>query len=344
LAEDDLRAQVKAIGETSFERVGQTLTLDAVALRGGGEGFSKAAQIAGDESPLPLILMNEDPSAMGEALTACGDKKPLIYAATPENVDAMAALAKEHGCPLAVRGADLSSLAETSEKAQAAGAADLILDSSASTVADELANQTAIRRSALRKRYRPFGFPTMTVTRAKDPMEEALEASAAIMKYTGIVVLSGMEPWGTLALVTVRQNIYTDPQKPIQIEEGLYEIGSPDASAPVMVTTNFSLTYFTVEGDVEASRVPAWVVVVDTEGTSVLTAWAAEKFTAEIIAEKVKAFDVASKVDHRKIILPGHVAVLSGKLEDELGEEWKVIVGPRESSGIPSFLRTSWSA
>jgi acetyl-CoA decarbonylase/synthase complex subunit gamma len=164
------------------------------------------------------------------------------------------------------------------------------------------------------------------------------------MKYAGIVVLSGMEPWGALALVTVRQNIYTDPQKPIQIEEGLYEIGSPDASAPVMVTTNFSLTYFTVEGDVEASRVPAWVVVVDTEGTSVLTAWAAEKFTAEIIAEKVKAFDVASKVEHRKIILPGHVAVLSGKLEDELGQEWKVIVGPRESSGIPSFLRASWSA
>ncbi len=110
----------------------------------------------------------------------------------------------------------------------------------------------------------------------------------------------------------------------------------------MLVTTNFSLTYFTVEGDVEASRVPAWIVVVDTEGTSVLTAWAAEKFTAEIIAEKVKAFDVASKVKHRKLVLPGHVAVLSGKLEDELSQEWKVIVGPRESSGIPTFLRTSW--
>jgi acetyl-CoA decarbonylase/synthase complex subunit gamma len=171
-----------------------------------------------------------------------------------------------------------------------------------------------------------------------------LEAATLIAKYAGIVVVQHMEPWQVLALMTVRQNIYTDPQKPIQIQEGLYQIGTPDETSPVLVTTNFSLTYFTVEGDVEASKVASWVVVVDTEGTSVLTAWAAEKFTAEIIAKKVREFDVASKVKHRKLILPGHVAVLSGKLEDELSQEWKVLVGPRESSGIPSFFRSSWQA
>jgi acetyl-CoA decarbonylase/synthase complex subunit gamma len=325
LPEDELKARVKAIGDASFERVGQTLTLDLVALKGEGESFAKAAQVAAQES-------------------AVAEQKALIYAATPANVEAMAALAKEHECPLAVRGDDLSSLAEVSEKAQAAGAADLVLDSGARAPAQELANETAIRRAALKKRFRPLGFPTIAFTAAEDALEEALKAASCIMKYAGIVVLSGMEPWQLLTLITVRQNIYTDPQKPIQIEEGLYQVGTPDEDSPVMVTTNFSLTYFTVEGDVEASRMPAWVVVVDTEGTSVLTAWAAEKFTAEIIAEKVQAFDVASKVKHRKLILPGHVAVLSGKLEDELKQEWNVIVGPRESSGIPSFLRTSWSA
>jgi len=342
LPEAELAARIKAIGDVSFERVGQTLQLGAVALAGEGEAFVKAATLAAEPSAVPLILMNEDPSVMGEALKACAGKKPLIYAATAENVEAMAALAKEHGCPLALRGSDVASLAEISEKAQAAGATDLILDSGARKPAEVLASETAIRRAALRKRFRPLGFPTIVFATAEDPLEETQQAATYIAKYAGIVVIKNMDPWELLTLVTVRQNVYTDPQKPIQIEEGLYQVGTPDENSPVLVTTNFSLTYFTVEGDVEASRVPAWIVVVDTEGTSVLTAWAAEKFTAEVIAEKVKAFDVGSKVKHRKLVLPGHVAVLSGKLEDELGQEWKVVVGPRESSGIPNFLRTSW--
>jgi len=343
LPEAELAARVTAISEAKFERVGQTLRLDAVAIKGEGDAFVKAAQIAAEKSAVPVILINEDPAAMGKALEACAAKRPLIYAATEANLEAMAALAKQHNCPLAVRGSgDLASLAALSEKAQAAGAADLVLDSGARTTGQVLANETGVRRAALRKRFRPFGFPTITFTVSTDPSEEVLEAATYIAKYAGIVVLQHMEAWQLLALVTVRQNIYTDPQKPIQIEEGLYQIGTPDDTSPVLVTTNFSLTYFTVEGDVEASKVPAWVVVVDTEGTSVLTAWAAEKFTAEVIAKKVRDFDVGSKVKHRKLILPGHVAVLSGKLEDELSQEWKVLVGPRESSGIPSFLRSSW--
>ena len=344
LPEAELAARIKAIGEAAFERVGQTLQLNAVALKGEGEAFVKAAKLAGEQSSVPLILMNEDQAVMGEALKACADKKPLIYAATAENVDAMAALAKEHKCPLAIRGSDPASLSDLSERAQAAGATGLILDSGARKPAQVLANETAIRRAALRKRHRPLGFPTITFAEGAEALEETEQAAGYIAKYAGLVVIKNMAPWELLTLMTVRQNIYTDPQKPIQIEEGLYQIGSPDENSPVLVTTNFSLTYFTVEGDVEASRVPAWVVVVDTEGTSVLTAWAAEKFTAEIIAQKVKAFDVGSKVKHRQLILPGHVAVLSGKLEDELGQEWKVMVGPRESSGIPSYLRTSWPA
>lgn len=344
LSESELSAKITEINQSSFERVGQTLRLNAIALQGDGEAFIKAAGVAAAKAEVPLILMNEDPAVMGEALKVCAIKKPLIYAATATNLEAMAALAKEHGVALALRGSEVSSLADLAEKAQAAGVSELVLDSGARDAVSMLANETAIRRAALRKRFRPLGFPTIVFAQADDPLEETQLAAGAIAKYAGIVVLRHADPWELLTLVTIRQNIYTDPQKPIQIEEGLYQVGAPGADSPVLVTTNFSLTYFTVEGDIEASRVPAWVVVVDTEGTSVLTAWAAEKFTAEIIAQRVKAFDVANKVNHRKIVLPGHVAVLSGKLEESLGEGWKVIVGPRESSGIPAFLRSSWQA
>lgn len=337
-SEAEVTARVKALADISFERVGMTLRLDAVALKGEGDAFVTAVKAASEAADVPLILINEDPTTMEKALAACADKRPLIYAATAENTEVMAALAKQHQCPLAVKGDGLASLAELSEKTQAAGATDLMLDSGARTQATLVANETAIRRAAVRKRFRPLGFPTITF--AANP----LLASVGIMKYAGVVVLNGTEAWQLLALMTVRQNIYTDPQKPIQIEEGLYTIGTPDENSPVLVTTNFSLTYFTVEGDVEASRVPAWVVVVNTEGTSVLTAWAAEKFTAEIIAQRVKATDVGSKVKHRKLVLPGHVAVLSGKLEDELAREWTILVGPRESSGIPAFFRSSWQS
>jgi acetyl-CoA decarbonylase/synthase complex subunit gamma len=336
--EAEVAAQVKAVAEVGFERVGRLLRLDAVALKGEGEAFVAAARAAAAATELPLILMNEDPATMEKALAGCADKRPLIYAATAANVEAMAALAKQHSCPLAVRGEGLATLSDLSEKAQAAGATDLVLDSGARTQAALLANETAIRRAAVRKKFRPLGFPTITFA------DEVLLAATGVMKYAGLVVLGRAEAWQLLALVTTRQNVYTDPQKPIQIEEGLYPIGAPDENSPVLVTTNFSLTYFTVEGDVEASRLPAWVVVVNTEGTSVLTAWAAEKFTAEIIAQKVKASGVADKVKHRKLILPGHVAVLSGKLEEELGREWTILVGPRESSGLPAFFRNAWAA
>jgi acetyl-CoA decarbonylase/synthase complex subunit gamma len=285
------------------------------------------------------MLVTENPAEMKAALDAVADKKPLLCGATAENVDAMAALAKEKGCPLVIRADGLPALAELSEKATAAGAADLILDSGARNLATGLAHQTAIRRAALKK-FRAFGFPTIAFPAGDDPLLEALDAVGYVAKYAGVVVLSGTEPWELLPILTARQNIYTDPQKPIQLAAGIYEVGAPDADSPVMVTTNFSLTYFTVEGDVEASKVPSWIVVVDTEGTSVLTAWAAEKFTADSIAQAVKKFELESKVKHRKLIIPGHVAVLSGKLEEASG--WNVLVGPRESSGIPTYLRTSW--
>jgi len=277
---------------------------------------------------------------MRDALKVCAAGKPLLHAATESNAEQMAALAKEHGCPLAVRAEGLDALSALSEKVAGMGVQDLVLDSGAKNMRQALVDQTFIRRAALKKRFRPLGYPTITLTGGADPYMDVIEASTYMAKYSGIVVLQNMETWQALPLLTVRQNIYTDPQKPIQMDAGIYEVGTPDARSPVLVTTNFSLTYFTVESDVEASKVPSWVVVVDTEGLSVLTAWAADKFTAESISEQLKQCGIEKKVEHRKAIIPGGVAVLMGKLEEISG--WEILVGPRESSGIPSFLRTAW--
>jgi acetyl-CoA decarbonylase/synthase complex subunit gamma len=339
---DALAARIERIKSLNWERVGQQIGVDLVAVKDAGDAacFAAVADKAAKDTGLPLILISDSEDAISLALEAVGERKPLICGATAANVDGMANLACRENCPLVVRADGLDALAELSQKAQAAGATNLILDSGARKWARVLQDQTAIRRAALKKKFRPFGFPTIAFTSADNPSTEALQATSYIEKFAGIVVLESAEPWAVLAVLTARQNIYTDPQKPIQIEEGIYQVGQPDEASPVLVTTNFSLTYFTVEGDVDASKVPAWIVVCDTEGTSVLTAWAAEKFTAESIAAKMKAFDIEGKVKHRNVIIPGYVAVLSGKLEDESG--WKVHVGPRESSGIPSYLRNTW--
>ena len=178
---------------------------------------------------------------------------------------------------------------------------------------------------------------TTTQTNWKATAKQMLEASTAIAKYAGVVVMDLLDAEYLLPLVTARLNIYSDPQKPIQVEPGIHTVGEPTAESPVLVTTNFSLTYYLVEGDIMASKTPAYVVAVDTKGTSVMTAWAAGDFTAESIAQALEKFSVAERVSHRNLVLPGGVAVLKGKLEESSG--WTVVVGPRESSGIPTFFR-----
>ncbi|MDW8269313.1 MAG: acetyl-CoA decarbonylase/synthase complex subunit gamma, partial [Anaerolineae bacterium] len=160
----------------------------------------------------------------------------------------------------------------------------------------------------------------------------------AILNYAGFVVIDHFAPEAVYPLLVLRQNIYTDPQKPIQVQPGLYEINNPKPEDPVLVTTNFSITYFSVRNEVEGSGLPAWLVVADAEGMSVLTAWAAGKFDAERIAKDVKRFGVADRVSRRRLVIPGHVAVLSGELEGEL-PDWEIRVGPREAVDLPRYMR-----
>jgi len=277
---------------------------------------------------------------MEAGLSAVAAKKPLIYAADVSNADAMASLALKYQCPLAVTAPDLAAFAGLVEAVTAKGVKDIVLDCQSPSVSRLLYDQTAVRRLAL-KREKFLGFPTISFPErtAGGFMEQMLAANLAVAKYAGIVVLPDIRGEGIFPLLLSRLNIYTDPQRPMMTAQGIYPINNPKESSPLLVTSNFSLTYFIVSGEMEASRIPSWLLVLDTEGLSVLTAWAAGKFAGDLVAGLMKKTGIAEKLANKKVVIPGYVAVISGELEEELGAGWEVIVGPREAAHIPRFLR-----
>ena len=339
----DLAEKVATVEGYAVERVGVDLTMNALAIEnasGDAATFAGAVETARAKTQLPFILMSDDPAAMAAALEKEGGMKPLVYTATADNVTEMAGAAKAAGASLAVKADTLEGLAELVETAKSAGVEDLVLDPAVRDLVGSLAMMTQLRRLALKKGFRTLGFPTIAFPGegAETPTEEKILATQFITKYAGIIVLDNFDEADVYSLMTLRQNIYTDPQKPIQVSPGLYELNDPEPDSPLLVTTNFSLTYFSVAGEVEGTGKPAWLLITDSEGMSVLTAWAAGKFEAETIAKAVKAFDVESKIGHKKIVLPGFVATISGDLEEEL-PGWEILVGPRESVDIPAYLK-----
>jgi acetyl-CoA decarbonylase/synthase complex subunit gamma len=280
--------------------------------------------------------MSTKPEVMEPALKQAAASKPLIHAATAENWEGMAKLAKENNCPLVVQAPTLDELAELTGKVTGAGVQDLILDFGPKSLGETLTLSTIHRRLALKKTFRPLGYPMM-VSLEHVADNDATFAAVATMKYSGIMVLKDIDPSKMYPLFTLRQNIYTDPQIPIQVKQDLYPINNPDENSPLLFTTNFSLTYFTVQGDIEGSKVPSWLQVVNTEGLSVMTSFAADKLTPDIVIKALEESDAASKINHNKIIIPGMVSRMSGKLNEKSGRE--VIVGPRDSSKLPKFLK-----
>lgn len=344
LSADDLKARAETIKGFAFERIGLEMPIEAVAVRnpsGDADKFAAAAETAASTGKA-LILETDDADAMSAALERVKEEKPLLARATADNADAMAKVASESGCPLVASAADPEALAELTEKLQGAGAEDLVLHLDAPDAWSEMAGLTLARKLALKKNFRPLGYPTIAWACDGSPAEQAARGAALVCKYAGVVILDTVEPWALLAVLTARQNIYTDPQKPVQVEPKLYAVGDADADSPVLFTTNFSLTYYTVEGDVEASRVPSWILCVDTEGTSVLTAYSGDKLNEEIVAKAMKDTEVEGKVNHKRLIIPGYVAVMSGKLEETTG--WEILVGPRESSILPRYLQEVWTS
>jgi acetyl-CoA decarbonylase/synthase complex subunit gamma len=252
----------------------------------------------------------------------------------------MAALAKQHDCPLCVTAPDLDKLSALVEKV-AAVTKDIIIGTTAGEPVRKLADLTQIRRQAIRKKIRPLGYPSIVSVCGKPALEQAAEASMYVAKYGSIILMDTAEKAHILPLCALRQNLFSDPQKPAQVEPGIFPIGEPDENSPVFCTTNFSLTYYTVEGEISGSKLPAWLIATPTDGTSVLTAWAAGKFVADKIAEFMQEIDLNDKIKHRNVVIPGYVAVLRAPLEEKSG--WKVMVGPNEAAGIPTYIKANFS-
>jgi acetyl-CoA decarbonylase/synthase complex subunit gamma len=339
LSESQIKEKLEKINKLKFERVGQELNVNLIAIRGGSDKkkFIATTQLVLKDTSLAIALMSNDPGILREALEISKQRKPLICSATKDNLSEFSKLAKEFGVPLVVSSSDLETLSNLTKELNNQGVSDLILDTGKKLIKDKIWDLTQVRRQALKKSNRSLGYPTLVTIDVQDPYEEAMEAASYISKYASIVLMKGIESWQILSLLTLRQNIYTDPQKPLQIEPKVYPVGAVSNKSPVLVTTNFSLTYYTVLGEVEASKVPSYIVSVDTEGMSVLTGWAAEKFTPEKITESLNKFGVKDTVSHTRLIIPGYVAVMSGDLEDKSG--WQVVVGPKEAAGIPAFLK-----
>ena len=343
-AVEALKGKVAEAEAFQVDYVGIRLGLDGFlieAASGQEAAFVAAIASVRSASKKPLILMAATPALARAGLQACAGTRPLLHAATAENAAAMAEVAKEAKVPLVARAETPDALAELTAVLTAAGVEDIVLDPGISGYRQSLHTLTHLRRLALRKSFRPLGFPVITFPGLGENVDEPILAAEHIAKYAGFIVLESFDPAALYPLLVLRQNIYTDPQKPIQVQPGVYEINSPDGNAPVLVTTNFSITYFAVANEVEGAGWPAWLVVTDAEGMSVLTAWAAGKFDAERIAKSVKGFGVAEKVGHQRLIIPGQVAVLSGELEEEL-PGWQIMVGPREAVDIGAFLKAMW--
>ena len=333
--------KISRINNLKFVRVGQEIGVDLLALSYVSKNkgsYLNLVKKALSNSELGIILICSDADVMKEAISLTKEKKPLLYAATKDNLESMAGLAKEYSLPLAIKADTLDELSQLTQKITSLGVEDLVLDSGGKGLTEKINELTQVRRLALKKNYRPLGYPTLAFVESDDPYQQMADAASFIAKYAGIVVINITEPWQVLPLLTVRQNIYTDPQKPLQVEAKVYEVGQVNDKSPVIITTNFSLTYYTVESEVEASRIPCYIVVSFAEGLSVLTAWAAEKFNADTITKTLDECGIKEKVSHKEVIIPGYVAVLSGKLEEDSG--WKVRVGPKEASGIPSYLKS----
>lgn len=341
---EDIEAQVAEINGLEFHRVGLHYTIEAVAVNcasGNADTFKAAVEKVAGSTQLSIVLLAEDPALAGAALPVLKGRKPLVWAATADNYEQMVQLAKANDAALAVKGDSLEGLAALVEKIVALGFKELVLDPGSRGTSNVLADMTEIRRLAIKKKFRPFGYPTMAFTTKENPLAEIMQATVFVSKYTNLVVLRTHQKEHLLSLLSWRQNLFTDPQKPITVESKVHAVGDVTDTSPVYLTTNFSLSYYSVEGEVEASKIPAYILPVDTDGTSVLTAWAAGKMEPEKITDFLKASGIEDKINHRDIVIPGYVAVISGKLQEKSG--WKVIVGPREAAGIPSFAKSRFS-
>jgi len=339
---DTIQEIVADVRDHLMVRIGLDLRMNGIAVcsEGGSPSvFGKAVEAVEAVADLPEVLMAEDPAVQEAGLAVCGNFRPLIHAASHDQYREMCALAVKYGCPLAIRAPDLGSLARLSGLCAAGGASHLVLDLTSASLHEVLNSATAVRQHAISRTTPALGYPIFIDTRATGLPDAAL--ICGVLKYGSVLVADAVPKESRKAFLVLRQNIYTDPQKPIQITPGIYRVGNPGPGAPIFLTVNFSLTYFTLQGYLEASGFDSLMLIVDTEGLSVLTAVAAGKLSETLVRDSLKQFGVPDLVSHKTLIIPGYAAPLSGRIEDETG--WKVLVGPRDAADVAEFLEKEWT-
>ena len=332
---------LEKIRDYKLERVGEILTVNAVSItQNKNDGsFLELAKKAVEITGLPLIIRTKNESAIEAVAQAVKGTHSVIAGVTKDNADVMVKIAQDNGHILAITGENVDEIVALAGKLKADGFNNLILDFNAKSLAESLQINSIARRAALKDKVKTLGYASLKFIDTEDLMDSTIEAITEIEKYGGIVVLPSFDPAQLVALMTLRLNIFTDPQKPIQVEPKVYQIGEPNRNSPVFVTTNFSLTYFIVSGEIENSGISAWLVIPECEGLSVLTAWAAGKFSGAIIAKFIKSIGLEDMVDTRKITIPGYVAQISGELEENL-PGWVVSVGPQEAVDLEGYIKT----
>ena len=342
--EDDAKIdeKLKKMKELQFPWVGITLAADLVALQfesGDKAKYEALVKKVCQSTDFGIVLISEDVDGLLTARSTCGDRNPLLYPVTSDNVDKIIAGIKASPTPVAVKGNGVEDLIPLTTKLKEAGIEEIVLDPGSKNIQDAIKDQTLIRRAALKQNFRPLGYPTIGFPcfMNKGGIKETLIAAMFIIKYPGVIVVSDIDETSLLPLLVQRLNIYTDPRIPMAVEEKLYEILNPDENSPVLVTTNWALTYFIVASEIESSKVPCWLCVKESEGLGVLTAWAAGKFAGDAVGPFVKKCGVEDRVKHRKLVIPGKVARIKGELEEAL-PGWEIIVGPREASEITAYL------
>ena len=332
----------KKMTELQFPWVGLTLKADLLALQfesGDKAKFEALVKKACSSTNLGLVLISEDVDALLSARNICGDRKPLLYPVTKDNIDKVISGIKDSPTPLAVKANGVEDLIPLTMKLKEAGIEEVVLDPGSKNIQEAIRDQTLIRRAGLKQNFRPLGYPTIGFPcfMAKDEIRETIVAAMFITKYPGIIVLSDINESSLLPLLVQRLNIYTDPRIPMSVEEKIYEVLEPNEDSPVLITTNWALTYFIVAGEIEGSKIPAWLCVKEAEGLGVLTAWSAGKFSGDSVGAFIKKSGVENKVNHKRLIIPGLVARIKGELEEAL-PDWEIILGPREASAIPGYL------
>ena len=345
LSDDQAQSRMERINEAVFTRIGQEIAIGMAAVE--IEGLSAEAAAArvralSEKSRVPFLLAGSDPAVMAAAVAAIADRKPLIYRATEANAEAMIKVAAESKCPLAVSADSLEKLADIAQAAKDAGVEELVLAFDGRKTPQTIRDITSARRAALKKNFRALGFPAMVDVSCEDPAKETILAATFVAKYAGIIIINGLDGGELIPILTVVQNIYSDPQVPNTVEAELHEVGDVNEDSPVLFTTNFSLTYFSVEGEVERSKVPCYISVVDTEGLGVLNAYAGDKISPEKVVKALEEQKVAERVKHRKLIIPGLLPSFRAEIEDT--SVWKeVLIGPESATGIPRFLTETWN-